>query len=123
MQNSHGFKIGREASMLDKELEAAIEKLLDVGVLHANTLKTLANMADIVHGAAPTRKQTTPKKRTRSRKTSITKEALASFLKDHTGNEAAAHFGVASGTINNYKQKYGLTKKKVSKKKGKKKGK
>ena len=37
--------------MLDKELESAIEKLLDVGVLHANTLKTLANMADIVRGA------------------------------------------------------------------------
>ncbi len=108
--------------MLDKELEAAIEKLLDVGVLHANTLKTLANMADIVHGAAPARKQTTPKKRTRSRKTNITKEALGAFLKDHTGSEAAEHFGVSSATINNKKQAFGLTKKKGKKKtkKGKK---
>ncbi len=48
---------------------------------------------------------------------------------DHTGNEAAEHFGVSSATINNKKQKFGLTKKKaapapskkVSKKVGKKK--
>ena len=42
---------------------------------------------------------------------------------DHTGNEAAEHFGVSSATINNKKQKFGLTKKKAKKEAGKKVGK
>ena len=116
--------------MLDKELQAAIEKLLDIGVLHANTLKTLANMADLVRPQqAPAKKKVykfkKKKEKKKKRGKAISKEGLQAFLRDHTGNEAAEHFGVSSATINNYKQKYGLTKKKkkVSKKKAKKKGK
>ena len=119
--------------MLDKELQAAIEKLLDIGVLHANTLKTLANMADLVRpqATAATETRVTRKKRKKKKKKTakrgqkISKEDLVAFLKDHTGNEAAEHFGVSAPTINNYKKKYDLTKKvkKAAKKKTKKKGK
>ena len=117
---------------MDKKVADAVDTLIARGVFHPDELVRFAQLADMMGGAgaaaqaAPkkTIRLKGPRKRGQGGKSAvITKEALSAYLKDHTGKEAAEHFGVSSATINNKKQAFGLTKKKVSKKKAGKKGK
>ena len=115
---------------MDKKVADAVDTLIARGVFHPDELVRFAQLADMMDGAgaAAAPKKTIrlkgPRKRgQRGKSAAITKETLPAYLKDHTGNQAAEHFGVSSATINNYKQKFELTKKKKVGKKRTKKGK
>ncbi len=114
---------------MDKQVVDAVQTLIDVGLFTEADLLKMAKMAELFTDskkvrATPVRQPAAVKTQRKKRsKVEITKEALSAYLKDHTGNEAAEHFGVSSATINNKKQKYELTKKKAGKKGKKKKAK
>lgn len=103
---------------MDKQVQEAVELLIKRRVIDAAELVRLAQVVKALGGSASSQ----PVKYKLKKGKAITKEALVEFLKDHTGAEAAEHFGVSSATINNKKQAFGLTKKK-KKVKGKKVGK
>ena len=104
------------------------KEVIDVGLFTETDLLKLAKMAELFTDGkkekttAARQPAVKTRKRKKRSKVEITKEALQAYLKDHTGNEAAEHFGVSSATINNKKQAFGLTKKKAGKKVSRKKG-